>query len=271
MSYPLNSAIALFSLAALAGCSSSEPQNIGSLSLEQGEGQEDVVEVVGAGGSGQDGDIPASEQVSVRLVHLSADLFPIDLYLDADESPVVKGLAYGESTAAHSINAAMHDLRLTAEDSPTALLELAAFPLDVSPNITLAVVGSNAAGSLNIFDQTDLTGPMPDGAYRLHMLHAAPGFVATGLNVARFEGSNPIPVVSDMAYLSRDIPSFDLPTREAVYGVDVNGDSNYDYVYDVPAMTANTVVNMFFTDGPAGSISLVVQAWDGSTSVIQPR
>lgn len=271
MLHPLPRSLALIGLTAAVGCTPPESQDVGSLELVQGEGQEDVVEVVGAGGENPDQPDGGSGKVNVRLIHLSYDLYPVDLYVDADESPVVTGLAFGESTATAEMTASMHDLRLTQEGSPTALLEMTAFPLDTSPYVTLAVVGSNTAGSLTLFDEPDLNGPMPEGAFRLHVGHTAPGFAATRLNVARFEGSNPVPVQNDLGYLSREVPSFDMPTRAAVYGVDLNGDSNFEYVYDVPEQVEGTVVNMFFTDGPAGSLSVVLQAWDGSTSVIRPR
>ena len=81
-------------------------------------------------------------------------------------------------------------------------------------------------------------------------------------------GGNPVPLAESLRYGAAADP-VDLPDVAFVVGIDANGDGQSDLRFDVPALTAGTIVNVFaVADG--AEVFLLAQLDGGTTVRLDP-
>ena len=109
---------------------------------------------------------------------------------------------------------------------------------------------------------------LASGQIRIRAIHTAPA-------VGEVDIWN-IPETGDPAPLYENVPFgaagdyLDVPASAYTLGFDVDDDATPDVIFDVPALEAGTVANVFATNDDAGNVFLVAQLADGSTVRIDP-
>jgi hypothetical protein len=86
-----------------------------------------------------------------------------------------------------------------------------------------------------------------------------------------------IPAMGDPGILYENVDygvaggALDLPAGAYTVGFDVDDDSSPDVVFDIPALDAGTVANVFAVSDDMGNVFLTAQLNDGTTVRIDPN
>jgi hypothetical protein len=114
-------------------------------------------------------------------------------------------------------------------------------------------------------DETNLAA----GSIRVRAIHAAPG-------VGEVDIWN-IPSTGSPSALYENVPFgvaggyLDLPAGAYTLGFDVDDDASPDVLFDLPALPAGTVANVFAVNDTAGNVFLLAQLQTGDVARIDPR
>jgi hypothetical protein len=204
----------------------------------------------------------------IRVLHLSPTAPDVDVFVNQGAAPAVQSLGYLEGTGYISIPAGTYDFDISAFDQPAsaAVLSVPDLTLELGKSYTaVAFDALSAIKPLALVD--DFTG-LEAGKIRVRAIHTAAA-------VGTVDIWN-IPAMGDPAKLYNDVPFggvggyFDLPAGAYTLGFDVNEDMVPDVIFDLPALPAGTVANVFAVSD-AGGVHLAAQLQDGTVASIAPR
>jgi hypothetical protein len=204
----------------------------------------------------------------IRVLHLSRDAGPVDIFADG-AGPVVEGLGFATSTDYLELPASSYtfDVVPSGKGVADSVLAIQDLPLTQDTWYTAVAYGDVAGlGALALVD--DYAG-LADGDIRVRAIHAAP-----------IVGEVDIWEVSDMdmpVALYENVPFgavgayLDLPAGAYTLGFDVNDDATPDVIFDLPALEAGTVANVFAAADSMNQVHLLAQLDGDVTARIDAR
>ncbi len=200
---------------------------------------------------------PEEDEAFLRVLHLSPEAPPVDAYVNG-QGPAVSGLAFGNSTDNAVLAPGEVDLQVTAQGaSPSnALLTINDVRLDEGRRYTAIAFGSLNALAGNVIE--DSTQGLASNQVRVRVVHTA---VGVGVVDIYADGT---PITENLFYGSAAAP-VDVPAQAFVAGIDVDNNGQPDLLYDIPALTPGTSVNVFAVADASG-VYLIAQL-PGATTV----
>lgn len=210
--------------------------------------------------------IAAEEKASIRAIHLSPDAPAVDVYVNA-ETKAFADLMYEESTVYAELDPGTYTIDVTAKDDTVenSVLQVADLMLEVDKYYT-AVAYKMLAGIEALLLEDDMSEVMA-GKIRVRAIHAADGVGEVDIwNVSDME--NPTMLYENVA-LGAVGDYAELDAGAYALGFDVDDDAMPDLVYQLPALDAGAIVNIFaLKDGD--DVYLLAQLGDGTTVKIMP-
>ncbi len=198
-------------------------------------------------------------------MHLSPDAPNIDAFVNG-EGPAVSNLAFGSGTGALSLPAGTASLQIAPTGAPasSAVLSVDGVQLQQDRSYTAVAFGNVASIAGNVIE--DSTQGLASNQVRLRVVHAAAG--VGSVDVYLLDGSN-TPIAENLFFGSA-ASAFDVPAQAFVAGIDVDNDAVADLIFNIPALTAGTNVNVYaVADG--ADVYLVAQLPGDTTVRIDPE
>ncbi|MEQ1507233.1 MAG: DUF4397 domain-containing protein [Myxococcota bacterium] len=197
------------------------------------------------------------QQGDLRVVHLSPDAPPVDVYVDNGATPAFSNLGYAESTAYTAVDAGVHDLQVTPAGSPpsASVLEVLAYP--VVPNVDYTAVAWDDLGNMQGTVLVDDVAGLATGDVRLQLVHTAP---ALG-EVDVWDLAGPTLIVDNLAVGAT--ARLDVPDGPLALGIDYGDDGVPESTFSVPALGADQLVNVFAVVDSGGA-ALIAQTFDST-------
>lgn len=214
----------------------------------------------GGGGGGTGGGGAMTSTATLRLVHLSPGAPAIDAFAD-EGGAAVRDLAFGAGSTPQPVAVGASTVRVTAAGQPANLASLEGVRFDEGRDYTAFAFGQPTALQLSVVEN-DRQG-LSSGNVRLRVVHAADG-VGT-VDVLQVGPTGATPLVQALRYGTAAAP-LDVPAQAFTVALDVDRDGAADFSFDVPALPAGTVVNVFAVLDPSGAPLLYAQL-SGATVV----
>jgi hypothetical protein len=205
---------------------------------------------------------PSTTQL--RVLHLSPDAPAVAAFVDGAIPSGFDDLEFTESTPYTTLATGSHSLDVTADGTVAgAVLSVGQLPLDEGTRYT-AVAIDTLDGISAIFFEDSGTG-LASGQIRVRAIHAAPGVGQVDLiNVSDDGGLTTL--LSDVNFGDFSAP-LDLPAGAYTIGVDVDDDGIPELYFELPALTAGTLANVYVTQDADGNIFALAQL-DGATTAV---
>jgi len=210
---------------------------------------------------GTGSEVEAGATARLRVVHLGPDAPAIDAYVGS--SVAVTDLSFTEESAVGEVPAGRIDIAVTAAGAElsTAVATLTDVILEEDRAYTAFAFGELAELQLNTIE--DSKQGLASDRVRVRVVHAAAG-VGTVDVYELTGGDGSVPLAENLRYGTLADP-VDLPEEAFVVGIDVDADGQSDLHFEVPALSAGTIVNVFaLADG--ADVFLLAQL-DGQVTV----
>jgi hypothetical protein len=228
-----------------------------------------MVFAVGACSDDDDNGVaPMVEMAALRALHLSPDAPGVDIFLNEAAGPAVEDLAFPEGTGFLEVSAGVYKIDIAASGSSWEDAVLSVPGLEFEKDGSYTAVAFNTLGSIQALALAeDLSAPMA-GTFRTRAIHAAAGVGTVDIwNVT--DEQNPAPLYVDFAF--GDVGTYlELPAAAYSLGFDVDDDAVPDLVFELPALAAGVIANLFAVNDNGGAVFLLAQFADGSTARIDP-
>ncbi len=200
------------------------------------------------------------------MVHLSADAPAVDVLADGADR-VVTGLAFGEGTAYLTVDEGTYDFAVVPAGGAVddSVLDINDLMLEADGYYTAVAYGELASISALLLED-DFDG-LDAGNIRVRAIHTASA-------VGEVDIWN-IPETGDPAPLYENVPFgvagdyLDLPAAAYTLGFDVDNDASPDVIFELPALPAGTVANVFAVSDTSG-VYLLAQLEDGTLARVDP-
>ncbi len=224
--------------------------------------------IVGAFACSDNGNGGDLEYAQLRVIHLSPDAPAVDVFVDEDESPAVTNLAFSEGTGFLQMETGDRDFHVApAGASPDdSVLHIHGVRLEAEKSYTAVAFG--VLSSIQGMALEESSEQLDSGNIRVRAIHVADGVGRVDIWNIPSDGTPSI-IYEDVdfgvagAYL-------DLPAQAYTLGFDVDKDEVPDLIFDLPALPAGTIANIFAVSRE-GEVFLLAQLQDGSISRIDPR
>ena len=212
----------------------------------------------------------------IRVVHLSPDAPAVDVFVVGLDEAVVKGLAVKNATDYLSVPAGAYAFAIapaggSIDDAvfTTPVLDLAA-----DTKYSAVAVGKlapgNGDGGFNVVALVDSTDGLAAGQVRLQVLHAAAAAPFAEVDVWEVsDPMNPVPLIENFKFEASG--SLDVPSAALVVGLDVNNDGMPDATFNVPALPADSLVDVAAFSDAADAPSLQAVLGVGATTQLDPN
>ena len=203
---------------------------------------------------------------SLRVIHLSPDAPGVDIYVNG-ESQVVTDLMFQESTSFLEVDEGTYDFNVTATQTPVdqSVLDIEGVMLMGGSAYTVAAY--DALSDIKAMLLTEDWSELGAGDIRVRAIHAA-GMVGEVDIWEISDPENPIELYPNIGF--GDVGDYmDLPAGAYTLGIDVDNDMVPDVKYEIPALPAGTIANIFAVY-EMEEVYLVVQFEDHTTTVIEP-
>jgi len=208
-------------------------------------------------------DDDAEPTAEVRVLHLSPDAPAVDVVVDDATPAAVTSLAYKSATPYLTLPAGPHDFSVRAAGTTTVALALNDLTLAEGQRYTAVAWGEGGVMPALIDDSLE---GLAAGSLRVNVIHAADGVGQVDVwNVP--ESGAPTPLITDFDEGEQD--QLDLPAAAYRVGIDVNDDASPDLLFQLPALPAGQVVDLFAVKD-ADSVYLVALLESGGTATINP-
>jgi hypothetical protein len=203
----------------------------------------------------------------LRVIHLSPDAPAVDVWVNED-AVAVDNLSFGEGTDYLSVDAGTYDFFVSPtgglpEDS---VIDIWAAMLMDKKSYT--VVAYDSLATIKTLVLEDDESALAAGNIRVRAIHTAAGVGEVDI------WSIPAMGVPSLIYENVGFGGagtyLDLPAGALTLGFDVDDDAMPDLIFDVPALAAGTVANVFAVSDAMG-VYLLAQMKDGSVVRIDPR
>lgn len=223
----------------------------------------------GAQGDEPGGNLIETGKSAVRVIHLSADGPTVDVFVDDGAEPAVKNLFFGQGTAYLELPSGEHnfDLSLVGRPAIESVLSLDDVTLLDEAAYTIAAYGRGE--SLRVLALQDDHGTPPAGQFRVRAIHAAPDVGQVDIWNIPAQGT-PSPLIQNFNYGTAS-DNIHLPEGTYTLGVDADEDGVPDLIYDLPAISAGAIVNLYAVSDRDGKVSLFAQLGEGAAAKIDVR
>jgi hypothetical protein len=200
----------------------------------------------------------------LRVLHLSPDSPSVETFVDGTIPGDYQDIEFTESTAYTKLATGSHDLDVSADGTVAgAVISIGGLALDKDTRYTAVAIDTLDNISAILFEDT-ATG-LSSGQIRVRAIHAAPGIGQVDLLNVGANGSL-TPLVSNLDFGEFSNP-LDLDAGAYTIGVDVDNDANPEVYFELPALSAGTLANIYVTQDAAGDIFALAQL-DGATTAV---
>jgi hypothetical protein len=202
----------------------------------------------------------------VRVLHLSPDAPAVDVLVNEIMTAVVSNLGFEEGTGYLEVLPGEYNFHITTVGGTVndAVLHLHGLMLNDNKSYT-AVAFDFVADIQGIWLEDDYE-MLDSGNIRVRAIHAA-------ASVGQVDIWN-IPETGDPGLLYENVDFgvagnyLDLPAGAYTLGFDVNDDATPDVIFELPALSAGTVANVFAVNDSGGTVFLQAQFADGTLARI---
>lgn len=204
----------------------------------------------------------------IRVLHLSPTAPEVDVFANQGGSPAVQSLGYLEGTGYLDVPAGTYDFDIAAAGQPASAAVLSVNDLELELGKSYTAVAFDALSAIKPLALVDDFGGLEAGKIRVRAIHTAAAVGAVDIWH--------LPTSGAPAKLYDDVPFggigsyFDLPAGAYTLGFDVNEDMVPDVIFDLPALPAGTVANVFAVSD-ANGVHLAAQLQDGTIATVAPR
>jgi hypothetical protein len=205
---------------------------------------------------------------NVRVIHLSPEAPPVDVFLNQATMPAVTNLAFQSGTGYLSVAAADYRIDVSANGSAANQSVLSVPNLTLEGNRSYTAVAYGTLASLRALALVDDASGLGAGNIRVRAIHTATA-------VGQVDIWN-IPAAGTPSLLYTDVDygvaggAMDLPAGAYSVGFDVDNDATPDVAFDLPALPAGTVANVFAVS-EGSTVFLIAQLQDGTVARIDAR
>ncbi len=225
-----------------------------------------LVTLAGCGDDDVAGPRPA--QAELRALHLSPDAPGVDIFLNGGSKPAVENLAFPNGTGFVSVDPGTYTVAVAASGSPASSAVLTVPDLSLEGEVRYTAVAYDRVSSIKALALVDDLSPVPAGSLRVRAVHTASGVGQVDIwNVPT--GGTPAPLYPDFDF--GEVGDYlTLPAGAYRLGIDVDNDASPDLLFNLPALPAGTVANVFAVSDASGGVFLLAQFADGTTARIDP-
>lgn len=220
-------------------------------------------------GCGDDGEpVVEKDKAYIRVLHLSPDAPGVDVYVNG-ATRVVENLKFLEGTDYLEVEEGTYSFNITPAGSPasSSVLDINDLPLEGEQYYTAVAFG--ALESIQAIPLVDDYDGLDSGNIRVRAIHAAEAVGQVDIWVIP-ETGNPSILYENVDFgVAGDY--LDLPAAAYTLGFDLDNDASPDVIFDVPAMQAGTVANIFAVNDSTGAVTLQAQLQDGAVAEIAAR
>lgn len=203
----------------------------------------------------------------IRVLHLSPDAPAVDVFAN-DGDAVVTDLAFPESTSYVTVPAGTYDFDISPAGTSVADSVLAIDGLELAADTKYTAVAINNLASIQALPLVENIEGVSEGQIRVRAIHAAPSIGEVDIwNIT--DASAPAPLYENVPFAGVG-EYLDLPVGEYKIGVDVDDDAIPDVTFDIPAVPAGTVANLFATEDADGNVFIAAQLQDATVVRIDP-
>jgi hypothetical protein len=201
-------------------------------------------------------------------VAVSPEAPPVDVFLNQATMPAVTNLAFQSGTGYLSVAAADYRIDVSANGSAANQSVLNVPSLTLEGNRSYTAVAYGTLASLRALALVDDASGLGAGNIRVRAIHTATA-------VGQVDIWN-IPAAGTPSLLYTDVDygvaggAMDLPAGAYSVGFDVDNDATPDVAFDLPALPAGTVANVFAVS-EGSTVFLIAQLQDGTVARIDAR
>ncbi len=206
---------------------------------------------------------PATTQL--RALHLSPDSPSVDVYLNGSTTPAAQDLAFKTGTAFLTIPAGTYTVDIAPANTSIESSVLTVPGLFLGADRNFTAVAYNEVASLDALGlEEDLSTP---SGIRVRAIHTAVGVGQVDIWNIPGEG-DPTPLYTDVDFgVAGDY--LELPAGAYTLGFDLDNDANPELYFELPALGAGTIANVFATSDDSG-VFLLAQLQTGDVVRIDP-
>jgi len=211
---------------------------------------------------------PRVEPASVRAIHLSPDAPAVDVWVNGT-GPVLTNLAFQQGSAYLTVPPGTYTFDIVPaggalEDSVLTIPDLA-----LSSDMFYTAAAFDALATIQPLALVDDLSSVPANFIRFRAIHTA--YMVGEVDIWVIPGTgDPVLLWENLGF--GDVGSYlEVPSAEYLIGFDVNDDGVADVLFDLPALTAGTVANVFAAQETGGALFLLAQLADGTIVRLDPR
>ena len=200
------------------------------------------------------------ELAQLRVLHLSPNAPSVDAFVDGARPMGWQQLSFTQATPYAPVGAGTHRLDVGASAS-APVLTAPGLQLAGGRKYTAVAIGNASSLTALFFD--DGASELAAGNIRLRAIHAAPSVGTVDLFTLGSNGA-PAPLLADVPYGQVSSP-LDVPAGAYTVGVDTTNDGNPELWFELPALAAGAVANVYVTQDSTGAVFALAQLAEGPT------
>lgn len=202
------------------------------------------------------------EESFIRVIHLAPTTPAVDVYVNT-ETLAFSDLAFEEGTPYAALPPATYDFQITLTGETDPALEISDFAMAVDTYYTAAAINE----TVEILPLVDDYAGLAEGNIRVRAIHAAAAVGEVDIWLIP-DGDDPTPLWEDVPF--KGVGEYlDVPAMALKIGFDVDDDASPDVIFDIPALDAGTVANVFAVSDDEDNVFLAAQLGDESGTVVR--
>lgn len=210
----------------------------------------------------------ATPTANLRVLHLSPDAPAVDVFLNQGTMPAVSNLTFKAGTSYAQVAPGNYRIDISANGNTAGQSVLNVPSLALEPSRSYTAVAYGNLASIRALALVDDKSALESGKIRVRAIHTA---AAVGqVDIWNIPGNGaPAPLYEDVDFGVAG-GYLDLPAGAYTLGFDVDNDATPDVVFELPALAAGTVANVFaVTEG--STVFLLAQLQDGTLARIDAK
>ncbi len=206
------------------------------------------------------------DTAAISVIHLSPDAPSVDIFVNGGVSPAVSALAYGESTGYIDLAPGSYDFDVSVSGQPASAAVISIEDAALASGRKYSAVAYNEVASLSHLVLVSNLWGLAEGEIRVRAIHAAAG--VGQVDIWEVSGT-PAALLPDFDFGAVS-DYLDLPAQAYQLGFDLDNDGTPELIFDIPALPAGTVADIFAV-ADSGGAYLWVQLDDGVGVRIDPN
>lgn len=212
-------------------------------------------------GDDDSGDDDADESF-IRVIHLAPMTPAVDVYVNS-EILAFSDIAFEEGTPYAALPPATYDFQITLTGETDPALEINDFAMAADTYYTAAAINE----AVEILPLVDDYSDLAEGNIRVRAIHAAAAVGEVDIWLIP-DGDDPTPLWENVPF--KGVGEYlDVPAVALTIGFDVDDDATPDVIFDIPALTAGTVANVFAVSDDEDNVFLAAQLGDEAGTVVR--